>query len=183
MLDLLLDTPPKIAVDFVFTITLSGTKMSIPPNILIALIITSLFIFASLKSNLSPPKTAVKFVPLNSSLLKLMFCDENVEAYSPKSFWFLFNSFTFSFTFPLMVSLKIIESPIITSIAGNKSFHIRLKSIMSWHARSKAIPINTPIILPVLSSSVNKFIKHGMIINKVHHPSKNTSICAIPCCI
>ena len=42
------------------------------------------------------------------------------------------------------------------------------------------IPINNPIIFPVFSLSLNRPIKHGMIINKVHHPSKKILISAIP---
>ena len=49
--------------------TFDGIYTSIPPNILFALITTSFSIIDLLKSHLTPPNTAVKFAPVNFSLL------------------------------------------------------------------------------------------------------------------
>ena len=74
------------------------------------------------------------------------------------------------------MSLKTSDIPIITRITGSASFQIKSKSITSWQANNKATPTNIPIMLPVFSSSLNRLIKHGIIINNVHHPSKNMSM-------
>ena len=67
----MLSTPPKNDEDDIFTFTLSGTKISAPPNTHFTSITVSLFIFAFLKSKSIPPNTLVKFAPSNFSSDKL----------------------------------------------------------------------------------------------------------------
>ena len=74
----------------------------------------------------------------------------------------------------------MIDNPIITKIVGNANFHIKSKSKIFWHPKSKATPISNPIKFPVFSLSLNSTIKHGTIMNNVHHPSKNILIFVIP---
>ena len=101
------EAPPNIDVDCTFTFTLSGTNISIPPNIAVAFITWSDVIIALLKSHSIPPNIAVKSFPLNSSPSNLRFCPENAAQHSSFSFLFLFSSFIFLFTFPPIESLNI----------------------------------------------------------------------------
>ena len=80
----------------------------------------------------------------------------------------------------MKVFLNIKDKPIITIILGNNNFHIKLKSIIFCIPSNRITPTKRPMILPVLSLLVNKPIKHGTIITKVHHPSKKISISVIP---
>ena len=169
-------TPPNIEVDFTFTLTSSGRNISTPPKILVVFITISSSIIAFLKSHLIPPNIAVKLVPLNFSPSKFKSCPEKI-AHPPLFFsLFLFSSFIFPFNLLLNMSLKTSDIHIITRITGSASFQIKSKSITSWQANNKATPTNIPIMLPVFSSSLNRPIKHGIIINNVHHPSKNMSM-------
>ncbi|MNV65810.1 hypothetical protein D3C71_1585310 [compost metagenome] len=60
-------TPPNIGVHETLTLTFEGTKISIPPNIEVALIITSLSIIAFFRLRFTPPNIESIDAPLNSS--------------------------------------------------------------------------------------------------------------------
>ena len=68
---------------------------------------------------------------------------------------------------------------ITTKTKGKINFQTTLKSIKLLQANNKVTPIINPIISPVTSSSLNKSIKQGTMINKVHQPSNNKLILVI----
>ena len=92
----------------IFTFTFEGTYISTPPNIDSVFITVSELIIAWRKSHFTPPNTAVKSVPLNSSFSNFAFCSENVAQYEGISFWLLFILLISEFIFPWIESLKII---------------------------------------------------------------------------
>ena len=75
-------TPPNIGVEVTLTLILFGTRIVIPPNIELALITQSSLIVAFLKSQLTPPNTALISQPSNFSSLKSNFCSPKVAEYS-----------------------------------------------------------------------------------------------------
>ena len=65
-------------VDFISTLTLSGTKIFIPPNTDVVFILVSFYISAFFKFKSIPPNIAFKLAPLNVSPSKFNFSPENV---------------------------------------------------------------------------------------------------------
>jgi len=135
---LLFETPPNIGVDFTFTLTSVGSKISTPPNIALAFIVASFSTFALLKSKTTLPKTASRFAPLKLSLSLIAFCSAKVAVIFSRPFFF--PSFTFSETLLFIVSLNIIESPIAINITGTANFPIIEKLIIPLTARSSDTP-------------------------------------------
>lgn len=111
----LLLTPPNIEVEFTFTLTSLGTRISIPPKMEVAEITTSSLIIALDKFNSIPPKTADRLHPVNSSLVKSIFCPENVDTYSLFSVVLLFLFISYYFQL-----LKIIEGKSLKVESNNK---------------------------------------------------------------
>ena len=75
----------------IFIFTFDGTYISIPPNVLLALMTTSESMIAFLKSHLSPPNTAVKSAPVKFCPSKFTFCPAKVAQYPFSPFLFSFN--------------------------------------------------------------------------------------------
>ena len=86
----LFSTPPNIGTDLIFIFTFDGTYISIPPNVLLALMTTSESMIAFLKSHLSPPNTAVKSAPVKFCPSKFTFCPAKVAQYPFSPFLFSF---------------------------------------------------------------------------------------------
>ena len=71
-------TPPNIELDAIWTLTLLGKNIFVPPNTDVAFITWSWVKIDSLKSKSIPPKIEFKLAPLNSSPANLNFWPENV---------------------------------------------------------------------------------------------------------
>lgn len=114
---LLFSAPPKNEAELITTLTSSGTIISIPPNTALQLIRTSSLILTFLKSQSTPPNTAVKVVPLNSSLSNDTFYPLKTATCSPS---------VFLLTFSLILFLNIIENPNTINTIGNNNFQNKL---------------------------------------------------------
>ena len=140
---------------------------------------TSSVIIALRRSSVTPPNTAERLAPVNCSAGQRTSLPEKIALYpgTPPT-GTLANALCGTDWRTRLP--KMMEKPIKTRITGKNSLPTIRPSIISWAESSSTPPTISQMLLPVLGPFSTILIMAGIMMNRVHQPSKKMSKSQMP---